>query len=90
MTPSETFRAIEAAIWRDDREQKRELKLAWSIAMLTRAKNVPKLSLLLASLKPAKPLTGKQLLERRKEYQEMTSVLDINAINEMMKKKKKQ
>lgn len=74
LTPRETFAAIEAAIWRDEQDQKRVVALARSIAVLSRAKRIPSLKQLL-SRGPAKPLRGAELERRREEFADMTKAL---------------
>jgi len=80
MTPFETFLTIEAEIWRDERAQKLALKQAWQMALLSRVKRIPPLKSLLMERK-ARALSGPELDQRRKEFKQMTSGLDINAIN---------
>lgn len=72
--------AIEASIWREEIQQKRDLVLAWQTAALTRAKRMPSLKQLL-NTKPAKPLHGEELEKRRKEFKEMTANLDLSKLN---------
>lgn len=63
--------AIDASIWREEVQQKRDLTLAWQTAALTRAKRLPSLKQLL-NTKPAKPLVGAELEKRRKEFRDIT------------------
>ena len=77
--------AIEASIWRDERNQRLEIVQAWRIAMLTRAKRIPSLKALLGS-KPAKPLHGKELKKARQEFKELNKNLNLEQIAERMKK----
>jgi len=71
--------AIEASIWRDERNQQMNIVQAWRIAMMMRAKRIPSLKALL-NTKPAKPLHGKELEKRRREFKEMTANVDINKL----------
>jgi hypothetical protein len=71
--------AIEASIWRDEIQQKRNLTLAWQTAALTRAKRLPSLKQLL-NIKPARPLHGEELEKRRQEFKEMTANLDVSKL----------
>lgn len=87
MTPREALMAIEAAIWRDDRRQELDIVQAWSTAMLIRAKRIPSLKQLL-NTKPAKPLHGKELEKRRREFKEMTANIDLNKLADQLKKVK--
>lgn len=79
LTPRETVASLEAAAWREEFEQKREIALAWRVAMLTRARRLPSLKQLL-NTKPARPLAGKELERRRQEFREMTAHLDIGKL----------
>jgi hypothetical protein len=71
--------AIDAAIWRDEVQQRRNLTLAWQTAALTRAKRMPSLKQLL-NTKPARPLHGEELEKRRQEFKEMTANLDLSKL----------
>lgn len=79
MTPRETYMAIEASIWREEYRQKQDAAQAWRIAMLIRAKKLPSLQQLL-NPRPANPLRGKELDERRREFRAMTKNLDVNKL----------
>lgn len=79
LTPRETYRAIEASIWRDEQTQRQQIAQAWRTAALTRAKKMPTLKQLLTT-GPAKPLVGKELQRRRKEFEEMTSGVDLSKL----------
>lgn len=79
--------AIEAAIWRDERNQQMDVIQAWRIARLVRANPIPALKQLLDP-RPAKPLHGKELEERRREFKEMTANVDLNRIAQQHKKVK--
>jgi hypothetical protein len=70
---------IDAAIWREEVQQKRDLTLAWQTAALTRAKRLPSLKQLL-NMKPAKPLHGEELQKRRQEFKDMTAKLDLSKL----------
>ena len=71
--------AIEAAVWRDERNQQLEIVQAWRIAIMMRAKRIPSLKQLLDT-KPAKPLHGKELEKRRREFKEMTANLNLEKL----------
>jgi hypothetical protein len=88
MTPKETYMAIDAAIWRDERQQDQDMRLAWHMAAFMRTKRLPSLKNILAS-KPAKRLRGGELEEKRREYREMTAAVDLEAINRKMARKKR-
>ena len=77
--------AIEASIWRDERNQQMNIVQAWRIAMMMRAKRIPSLKALL-NTKPAKPLHGKELEKRRREFKEMTANVDVNKLVNQQKK----
>lgn len=79
LTPRETFMEIDASIWREEIQQKRDLVLAWQTAALTRAKRMPSLKQLL-NTKQARPLVGQELEKRRKEFKEMTANLDVSKL----------
>jgi hypothetical protein len=77
--------AIEAALWRAEQQERRDLALAWHAAALSRAKRLPSLKQLL-SIRPAKPLAGKELEERRRQHQAMAANIDLSRL---VKKKAK-
>jgi hypothetical protein len=79
MTPREVFMAIEASIWRNEHNQQLDIVQAWRMARLMRAKRIPSLKALL-NIKPAKPLHGKELEKRRREFKEMTANVDLNKL----------
>lgn len=85
LTPKETHLAIDAYLWRSERKQRVNLKLAWDIAMLSRQKRIPALHTLLAA-RPAKPLTGRELQNRQEEFKAMASPSNLEIINQQMKK----
>jgi len=87
LTPRETYLAIEAAVWRDERMERHNLSLAWHTAAMTRAKRLPSLKSLVTSTKKSKPLKGSELTERRREFTEMTENLDIEKLTENLKRK---
>lgn len=70
--------SIEASIWREELRQQMNMVQAWSIAKMIRAKNLPSLKNLLA--KPAKPLHGKELDNRRREFAKMTANIDLSKL----------
>ena len=77
--------AIEASIWRDERNQQMNIVQAWRMATMMRAKRIPSLKALLGS-KPAKPLHGKELKKARQEFKELNKNLNLEQIVERMKK----
>lgn len=79
MTPAETFMAIEAALWREERQWRQDVTRAWLTAALTRARWLPRLEQLLAS--EPKRLSGEELARRQQEFREMTENLDIETLN---------
>ena len=81
LTPRETYMMIDASIWREEVQQKRDLVLAWQTAALTRAKRMPSLKQLL-NTKPARPLVGEELEKRREEFRQMTKNLDLSKLNQ--------
>lgn len=84
LTPRETWQAIEAAIWRDRREQERETRLAWLTATLSRAKKIPSLKRLMTEKKQAQRLIPAQAEKRREEYQQMVKAVDFNKLNQQV------
>lgn len=85
MTPRETYAAIQAATWQIEREQRRDLCLAWQTASLARAKRLPPLRRLLVPGK-SRLLKGKELERRRQERDEMLQQIDVGKINEAVKR----
>lgn len=85
MTPAETYMAIEAAVWRDDREQKLALRTAWHTAALSRAKRMPSLGQFMTP--PARKVTGEELRKRRQEFDEMTANVDVDQLAGRLKAK---
>lgn len=85
LTPRETYQTIEAYVWRDRQNQKKQIAQAWRIAALTRARKLPNLKTVLAS-GPARPLVGRERVQRREEFQEMTANVDLKALAERMRK----
>jgi hypothetical protein len=86
MTPRETFEVIDAANWRSDVDRKRDAWIAWHTAALSRAKRLPPLRRLI-SAGPAKQLVGKELERRRREHREITESIDVDKINEAMRRR---
>lgn len=84
MTPVETFATIEAVLWREEANQRREITQAWLTAALGRAKRLPKLERLL--VKKPKRLTGVELERRKKEFDDMANSLDIEVLNKSRSK----
>jgi hypothetical protein len=66
----ELRQVVEADNWRARQEQQRDVALAWRTASLMRAKRLPSLKRLLVASKPARPLRGKELAERRQAHRE--------------------
>lgn len=79
MTPTETFDSIDAYFWRTDKKLKQQGSVAWLTARLMRTKRIPRLKDLF--VEKARKLTGKELEDRKKEFAEMTSALDLSKIN---------
>jgi len=88
MTPRETMLAIEAANWREREAEKRAIAQARLTALLVRAKRIPTLKQLLAG-GPAKPLRGKELIKRRREFEEMSARAKDLDINKLMLERRK-
>jgi hypothetical protein len=87
MTPVETYMAIEAAIWRDERRQKQDTALAWRMAALMRSKRLPSLKNLLSTARPeARPLSGEELERRREEFREMSAAVDLERLGPALEK----
>lgn len=86
MTPRETFAVIDAANWRTDREHRRDAWLAWHTAALVRSKRLPPLQRLIRA-DDAKPLRGEELERRRQERDEMLASIDVDRLNEMVRKR---
>lgn len=84
MTPGETILLIEK---RNSSRRLQTIQIAWLTAKLSRAKRVPALKSLLAS-KAAKPVRGKELIRRRREFSEMTRHLDSKKIVQALEGKK--
>ena len=80
LTPAETIATIEAANWRQDQDQRRDLALAWHIAAMTRTRKIPSLRQLLTP-QDARKLEGAELEQRRKEHAEMVANLDLGRLN---------
>jgi len=83
MTPVETFTTIEASLWREENQQRREVTQAWLTAALGRAKRLPKLERLL--VRKSKRLTGPELAKRQQEFKDMTENFDVSALNKVGK-----
>lgn len=79
LTPRETYAAIDAANWRTQWQQKRDVALAWHIAALTRARNLPSLQQLLC-LGETRVLEGEELERRRAEHAAMISGLNMEKL----------
>lgn len=79
LTPRETYMAIEAAIWQDERQQRSAVAAAWLVAKLTKAKRIPPLKQLLVEKKGRK-LTGAEKRKRQREFSEMTAHVDLEKL----------
>jgi hypothetical protein len=86
MTPRETYALIDAASWQIEQDHKRDAWLAWHTAALMRKKRMPKLKELQGGGK-TKVLEGEELQRRRSEKREMLANLDLDKLNEAMRKK---
>lgn len=71
-------------MWRDERAQRQQIAQAWRTAALMRVKRMPSLAQLLAG--PAKPLVGRELARRRKEFEDMTANVDLGQLGQRLKK----
>lgn len=87
LTPRETLAAIEAAAWRTEQAQRQDAWLAWHIAALSRARRLPRLARIVRPA-DAEPLKGEALECRREERDEMLARVDIEKLNEAMRKKR--
>ncbi len=77
MTPKELVAVFEAAAWRREQEQQRDIWVAWHTAALTRAKDrLPSLAQLLKPGKTQK-LTGAELEERRREFDSFPDRIEV-------------
>lgn len=79
-TPRETYLAIEAALWRDERAQRQQMAQAWYTAALTRSKKLPTLKQL-TGIETAKQLKGREFERRRQELKEMAAAVDISKVD---------
>ena len=80
MTPRETLRAMDAEIWRAEREARRDITLAWHIAALNRTRRLPSLRQLLHKGE-TKTLTGEERERRRREHEEMMASIRTSGLN---------
>jgi len=71
MTPAETLAVLDAAVWRNELEFKRDVRLAWHVAAFKRQKRLQSLKQLLNPGK-TKKLTGDELEKRRREHAELS------------------
>lgn len=85
MTPRETYALIDAASWRIEQDHQRDAWLAWHTAALMRKKRMPKLKELTGGSK-TRVLKGEELERRRAEKRELQATLDMDKINEAMRK----
>lgn len=74
------MQVIDAAVWREEMAQKRDLMLAWNTAALMRRKKLPSIKALMAASTPAKPLHGKELAERQAEFSEMSRAVNLDKV----------
>jgi hypothetical protein len=88
LTPRETYMTIEAAVWRDERQQRQIIAQAWGTAALTRAKRLPGLRQLLAG--PGKALKGRELEKREQEFEELSAGVDVKTLGQRLRPGKKQ
>lgn len=88
MTPRETFAALDAAAWREERQARHDIRMAWFNANWQRAKRMPSLQSILNKSKAPKPMTSADHHQRRQEFKRMASPDKIARINEHMKKLK--
>lgn len=87
MTPREVGAAIEAFAWRMEREHRRDAWLAWHVAALSRAKRLPPLRRLLGGGE-TRALEGEELERRRRERDEMLEQIDVEKLNEAMRRRR--
>jgi hypothetical protein len=85
MTPRETYAVIRATGWRIELEQRRDVVQAWQTASLSRAKRLPSLRRLLSPGK-SQALHGDELERRRRERDEMLERINVDKINEAVKR----
>lgn len=88
LTPRETLATIEAFQWRQEQAHRRDAWLAWHVAALSRAKRLPGLRALLRPAK-ARGLEGEELERRRRERDEMLARVDVERLNEAMRRRNK-
>jgi len=78
---------IDAWTKRENWRLSQDISLAWLTAALVRSKKMPALKNLLTSAKPARKLRGKELDNRRREFEELKANVDVDAL--MMKSRLK-
>lgn len=88
MTPKETTLAIEAAIWHDERAQKRAMSQAWYTAALRRQKRIPGLKQFLMMAFPPR-VTQEENEKRKRDYVEMTEELDVADLGQKIARRKR-
>jgi hypothetical protein len=74
MTPRETVLVIQAKNRATVRKYDRELYLIWHLAALERQKKLPTLKQFLAGGDKPRVLKGKELEERRKDFEKMKEI----------------
>lgn len=87
LTPRETYMAIEAAIWQDERRQRSAVAASWLVAKLSKAKRIPPLKQLLVEKKGRK-LTGAEKRKRQQEFSEMTAHVDLEKLPPLPSRRK--
>ncbi len=70
LTPRETAAVFDAAVWRQERERERDIRLAWLTAALCRTKRMPSLKSLL-NPGETKVLSPDEKARRRAEHEEL-------------------
>lgn len=86
LTPRETYAVLRAAAWKAKQRQRQDAWLAWHIAALSRRRRLPRLSQMMKHPE-AKALEGEELEQRREERDEMLARIDIDKLNEAMRKR---
>jgi hypothetical protein len=79
LTLRETLAAIEAAAWRAEQQQRRDIALAWHVAAFSRTRRMPSLRSVLARGE-TQVLQGEDLERRREEHREMMANLDMEKL----------
>ena len=71
---------IDAWTKREDWRVSQDIRLAWLMAALVRSKKMPSLKMILASAKPARKLRGKELENRKREFEELRANVDVDKL----------